>query len=89
MNCLHFQDQQTILDDASKTKWSRKQIITLITLVLAEFFVLSSYSILAPFFPQMKTEKGIDDMTIGLLFAIYELVMFIMAPIYGLLVSDG
>lgn len=78
---------ETNMADGGSVGWSRVQILTLVMMMLAQFCVLCSYSLLAPFFPQEATEKGLDDITVGILFATYQLVMFIMAPVYGVLVS--
>lgn len=61
--------------------------MTLVTVMSAQFCILSSYSLIAPFFPQLAAEKGMNEVTIGFMYAMYQLVMFIMTPVYGLLVS--
>lgn len=74
---------------AAQSKWTKRQILTAITVMLTQFGVLSSYSLLAPFFPQEGRRRGLGNAEMGVLFSAYQLVMFIMSPVYGLLVSHS
>lgn len=56
-------------------------------LALSEFFGYCSYSIIAPFYPKEAEAKGMSETTIGLVFSFYALVVFLMSPIFGKLVS--
>ena len=68
-------------------KSKRQKIIQIVLLLTAIFSVLSGSSMLAPFFPQEAKKKGLSDTNIGIIFAFFPAVVFVMAPIYGYFVS--
>ncbi|KAK2155600.1 hypothetical protein LSH36_236g04048 [Paralvinella palmiformis] len=54
-----------------------------ITFSLVNFCVGVFYSALGPFFPNEAALKHINNTTTGLIFGIFELVLFIMSPVFG------
>ena len=84
-------DNSNTSDDSTSTSyktWTRHQWIVLFT---QYSLVLSSnlaYELLGTFFPQEAVKKGADSFTIGLIFGVYELVIFFLSPIFGMLVSQ-
>ena len=72
---------------SASEKYTKKQKISLLVLAMSEFFGYCSYSIIAPFYPKEAEAKGMSETTIGLVFSFYALVVFLMSPIFGKLVS--
>lgn len=63
--------------------FSRRQWLTLIIIGLADFCNAICVSLQSPFFPKEAEEKGCTATEYGLVFGIFELVVFIISPIYG------
>ncbi|CAG7829177.1 unnamed protein product, partial [Allacma fusca] len=63
--------------------FSRRQVLTLLVFSLADFFSAIIISLQAPFFPQEAEQKGATATEFGLVFGVFELVVFITSPIYG------
>lgn len=70
-----------------KFKWSRQQILTGISMSLINFTTQISFAVIAPFFPVEGENKGATSTEIGLIFGVFQLVIFLTAPIYGKFVS--
>lgn len=64
-------------------RYSRRQLLTLISLCLVDFTCFLGMSIMAPFFPMEAEAKNMDEATIGFVFSTYALVMFLTSPIFG------
>lgn len=64
-------------------KFSRRQWLTLIIIGLADFCNAICVSLQSPFFPKEAENKGCSATEYGLVFGIFELVVFIISPIYG------
>lgn len=64
-------------------KFSRRQWLTLIIIGLADFCNAICVSLQSPFFPREAEAKGATATEYGLVFGIFELVVFIISPIYG------
>ncbi|XP_059154912.1 MFS-type transporter SLC18B1-like isoform X2 [Physella acuta] len=62
---------------------SHRNKIVLALLSLANFFVGCGFSLLAPFFPQEAEKKGVSTTVIGLIFSMFQLVIFVSSPVYG------
>ena len=67
-------------------KFNKRQIICLIVLSTANFFVAVTYSLLAPFYPEEAQSKGATATEFGLVFGIFELVAFLTSPVFGIYV---
>ena len=80
-------NDKKLVDRRSWRKWSRAQWIILVTHCTLLFCGSVSYSLLSAFFPQEALKKGADSLTTGIIFGVYELVVFIASPIFGTLVS--
>ena len=63
-----------------------RQKITVVCLALGELLANASFSLLAPFYPGIAHKRGIDESTVGFVFGIYGLFMFVSAPVVGKLV---
>lgn len=63
--------------------FSRRQWLTLIILGLADFCNAICVSLQSPFFPKEAEAKGCTATEYGLVFGIFELVVFIISPLYG------
>lgn len=74
---------------AELTKTKRRKAIRIALLCLAIFSVLSGYSLISPFFPHLAKQKGLTETQIGIIFSLFSAVVFVMAPVYGILVSIG
>lgn len=75
------------LSKSSFKQWTRLQWITLIIQNSLIFTASIAYSLLSAFFSQEAALKGCDSFTTGLIFGVYELVVFITSPVFGGLVS--
>ncbi|XP_055609411.1 MFS-type transporter SLC18B1-like isoform X2 [Uranotaenia lowii] len=64
-------------------KFTRRQWLTLMIMGLADFCNAVCVSLQAPFFPAEAESKGATATEYGLVFGIFELIVFIISPIYG------
>ncbi|XP_077519216.1 uncharacterized protein LOC144129148 [Amblyomma americanum] len=71
---------------AAKFRLSKSQKLTLFCLCLVNFTSYISYSVIAPFYPQEATYKGMREAVSGFVFSVYALTMMVFAPIFGKLV---
>ncbi|XP_033123375.1 MFS-type transporter SLC18B1-like [Anneissia japonica] len=53
---------------------------------LSQLILFMSWSIIAPFFPPEAAEKGASPSQVGLIFGIYSLAQFVIAPVWGKLI---
>ncbi|XP_012263079.1 MFS-type transporter SLC18B1-like isoform X2 [Athalia rosae] len=69
------------------TIWSfnRRQKLALLTLSIVDFVSFCSMSIMAPFFPKEAEVKGMPESISGLVFSFYAMMMFLSAPIFGII----
>lgn len=61
--------------------------MTLLLLAFVDFMCFCSMSIMAPFFPREAAEKGLSDTLSGFVFSFYALIVFLISPILGKIVS--
>ena len=71
----------------TKSKWTKKQILTAISLSLMNVSLCISFGIISPFYPAEAAKKGATPTEVGLVFGVFQLVMFVTAPFYGTFVS--
>lgn len=64
-------------------KFTKRQWLTLIVMGLADFCNAICVSLQAPFFPAEAEKKGATATEYGLVFGVFELVVFLISPIYG------
>lgn len=64
-------------------KLSKRQILTVTCVLIGDFASGMVCSLHAPFFPKLAERKGCHATEYGLVFGIFELVVFIISPIYG------
>ncbi|CAG9814561.1 unnamed protein product [Phaedon cochleariae] len=64
-------------------KFSRRQWLTLIVIGIADFCNAICVSLQAPFYPQEAERKHCTATEYGLVFGIFEFVVFLISPIYG------
>ncbi|KAJ8673672.1 hypothetical protein QAD02_004934 [Eretmocerus hayati] len=64
-------------------RYTKKQWLTLIAVCTAEFGSAMCISLQAPFYPSEAEKKGVPASEYGLVFGIFELVVFFMSPVYG------
>ena len=77
-------------DSISSTKnrsWTRDQKLTAVAMALMNFSTQVSFAVIAPFYPVEAAKKGATSTEIGFIFGIFQLVIFITAPLYGKYVS--
>ncbi|XP_023017109.1 MFS-type transporter SLC18B1 [Leptinotarsa decemlineata] len=65
------------------SKFTRRQWLTLIVISIADFCNAICVSLQAPFYPQEAHKKGCSATEYGLVFGIFEFVVFLISPIYG------
>lgn len=63
--------------------FTRRQWMTLIVLGMGNFFNSLCFSLQAPFFPKEAELKGATPSEYGFIFGVYELVCFLLSPVYG------
>jgi len=78
---------ETTGDSPDDDKWTSTQKWTAVSIALMNISLSVSFSVIAPFFPVEAAKKGATQTEIGLIFGFFELVIFIMSPIYGTFVS--
>lgn len=64
-------------------QFTKRQWLTLIVISIADFANAVCVSLQAPFYPQEAEKKGASATEYGLVFGVFELVVFIISPIYG------
>lgn len=62
---------------------NKTQFITIILLIGYFFLSASYYSLFAPFFPSEAVNKNLSKTQIGIIFSMFELVIFILSPYFG------
>lgn len=65
------------------SKFTRRQILTLAAFGAADFCNAICVSLQAPFFPSEAEKKGATATEYGLVFGVFELVVFLVSPFYG------
>ncbi|XP_045471927.1 MFS-type transporter SLC18B1-like [Harmonia axyridis] len=63
--------------------FTKRQWLTLIVIGIADFCNAICVSLQAPFYPQEAEKKGCSATEYGFVFGVFELVVFIISPIYG------
>ena len=90
MDCFLFTagdiEKTTDSPDESK-KWTRQQMLTAASLSLMNISLCISFGIISPFYPTEAAKKGATTTEVGLVFGVFQLIMFITAPVYGSFVS--
>ena len=66
---------------ASKVDWKRR--IGFFGLCLAVVMSSAVFSLLAPFYPDVASKSGLSENTIGLIFAIFALMVMLVSPYLG------
>ncbi|XP_017755825.1 PREDICTED: MFS-type transporter SLC18B1-like [Eufriesea mexicana] len=64
-------------------QFTKRQWLTLMVISLADFSNAICVSLQAPFYPQEAEKKGASPSEYGLVFGIFELIVFIISPVYG------
>ncbi|PZC87305.1 hypothetical protein B5X24_HaOG201541 [Helicoverpa armigera] len=63
--------------------FSRRQWLTIVVISIADFCNAICVALQAPFYPQEAEKKGCTATEFGLVFGVFELVVFLVSPIYG------
>lgn len=61
----------------------RQQKILLFSMGFVNFCACTCFSLLAPFYPTEAAKKGVSVTVVGLVFAVFEFVIFLSAPVFG------
>ncbi|XP_060518958.1 MFS-type transporter SLC18B1-like [Cylas formicarius] len=64
-------------------QFTRRQWLTLIVIGIADFCNAICVSLQAPFYPMEAERKGCTATEYGLVFGIFEFVVFLISPVYG------
>lgn len=80
-------DMNADVTPAPKAKWSRMQKLQVVGILVALLMSIAGYALISPFFPIEAKKKGLGETKTGIIFASFQVSMFIMSPIYGYLVS--
>ncbi|XP_045182089.2 MFS-type transporter SLC18B1-like isoform X1 [Mercenaria mercenaria] len=65
----------------------RRKKFILVSMGFVNFCASCCFSLLAPFFPIEASYKGASQSVVGLIFGVFELVIFISSPIFGNYIS--
>ncbi|XP_062325229.1 MFS-type transporter SLC18B1 isoform X3 [Osmerus eperlanus] len=77
------EDREPEESTGPRSRMSRQQILTLISMASVNFSSMICYSILGPFFPNEAVKKGVNQTTIGLIFGCYAVCNLIGALVLG------
>lgn len=69
--------------------WSRQQKLVALALSLQNISLCISFGIISPFYPTEAEKKGATKTEVGLVFGVFQLVIFLVSPIYGNFVSTA
>ena len=69
------------------SKYTNQQWLTLLIFGIASFFNSACVSLQAPFYPRLAENRGATATQYGFVFGVFELVVFIVSPIYGNFIS--
>lgn len=75
------EEEEESPEEIRKEKLKKLLDISVILVMILCFGLL--FSIFAPFFPTEAQKKGMSAPLVGVLFGIYELVVFLLSPIWG------
>lgn len=70
-------------EDFSFSKIPRQKKILLASMATVNFFSVTCFSLLAPFFPAEAERKGVSQTVVGLIFGVFEFVIFMSSPFFG------
>ncbi|XP_046584259.1 MFS-type transporter SLC18B1-like [Haliotis rubra] len=70
-----------------KPKDGIKKKFVISAMIVSNFIAWSCLSLMAPFFPIEAKQKGLGETVIGLIYSSSELVIFLMSPLMGRLIS--
>ena len=71
--------------ESSNDEWNWKNELLYLSMFACNIFAYSSYSLMAPLFPGVATEKGISFTVQGMIFASYACGQIISAPLVKML----
>lgn len=63
--------------------FSKRQLLTLVVFSIADFCNAICVSLQAPFYPKEAEKKGATATEYGLVFGVFELIVFLISPFYG------
>ncbi|VDM15869.1 unnamed protein product, partial [Wuchereria bancrofti] len=72
-----------IATSAKLLSLTAKEWVTICTLSIANLAGTSAYSCIAPFYSYEAKIKGLRSFEIGVVFGVFELIMFFIAPLFG------
>uniref|UniRef100_A0A1I7XUL8 MFS domain-containing protein n=1 Tax=Heterorhabditis bacteriophora TaxID=37862 RepID=A0A1I7XUL8_HETBA len=73
----------SVLPKTSFAALSSREWATIIMLALANLCSTVAFSCIAPFYPGEAAMKGMTESQTGMVFGVFELVMFVTAPLFG------
>ena len=62
-------------------------MLTAVALSIMNVSLCISFGIISPFYPTEAAKKGVTTTEVGLVFGIFQLILFITSPFYGAFVS--
>ncbi|WKY16403.1 hypothetical protein Q1695_001226 [Nippostrongylus brasiliensis] len=77
------EDESSTSAKSSFAALSSKEWVTIVMLALANLCSTVAFSCIAPFYPDEAKKKGMTESQTGIVFGIFELVMFVTAPLFG------
>ncbi|XP_048742491.2 MFS-type transporter SLC18B1-like [Ostrea edulis] len=68
---------------SSLPKIPNKKKILFVSMAMVNFFMVTCYSLIAPFFPAEAEKKDVSQTVVGMIFGVFELVIFLSSPVLG------
>ncbi|XP_071099461.1 MFS-type transporter SLC18B1-like [Haliotis cracherodii] len=81
-------DGQALLPKGDAMESIKKKFI-ISAMVISNFIAWTSLSLMDPFFPIEAKKKGLGETLIGLIYSSSELVIFLVSPLFGILISTA
>ncbi|XP_061173558.1 MFS-type transporter SLC18B1-like [Saccostrea echinata] len=70
-------------DEFSFSKIPKHRKVLLASMALVNFLSVTGFALLAPFFPAEAKKKGASQTVVGMIFGVFEFVVFLSAPVLG------
>lgn len=80
-------NESEVTDKKANRKWSTHERITVITLLLGQVCIFMVFALMAPFFAQEAKKMNATALETAIVFSAFQLVVILLSPVCGKLVS--
>ncbi|XP_062589053.1 MFS-type transporter SLC18B1-like [Saccostrea cucullata] len=70
-------------EEFSFSKIPKQRKVLLASMALVNFLSVTGFALLAPFFPAEAKKKGASQTVVGMIFGVFEFVVFLSSPVLG------